>query len=326
MCWSHLVPGAHLDLTAWMEGALGTISIRAVRLLVGRTCVRPAGAGGEAVECARLLQGLGQAHAPAQQPSCRRAASLVARPTLRPPHLVRPQPQRQLRLGEDFVAGTDQLHRQKLLPAVVARLHNDAPQVPAGAPAVRRRRLHARLARRPRLAVHSLRLFPLPLSLAARRRCCRGRRQGAAACAPHGQARGHGRRRCCLLLLRRRRPLLRLRGRGHLLLLRRRQRAGRRAGQLRGRQFVLPGHLEDGLVGGHALVPPRRLAHSEVCKGRFWRHARQHQRGSPLPAACSRNASPLAAVTAQQRGSHLEVRMLEYIPWRPCTHQRRPAP
>jgi hypothetical protein len=35
---SHLVPGACLDLSAWMEGAFGTISIRAVRLLVGRTC------------------------------------------------------------------------------------------------------------------------------------------------------------------------------------------------------------------------------------------------------------------------------------------------
>lgn len=34
----HLVPGGHLDLTLWMEGAFGTISMSAVRLLVGRTC------------------------------------------------------------------------------------------------------------------------------------------------------------------------------------------------------------------------------------------------------------------------------------------------
>lgn len=39
----HLVPGGDLDLRAWMEGALGTISISAVRLLVGSTC----GVGGE---------------------------------------------------------------------------------------------------------------------------------------------------------------------------------------------------------------------------------------------------------------------------------------
>lgn len=37
-CAARLVPGGDLDLSAWMEGALGTISISAVRLLVGSTC------------------------------------------------------------------------------------------------------------------------------------------------------------------------------------------------------------------------------------------------------------------------------------------------
>jgi hypothetical protein len=45
LCAAHLVPAGLLDLMAWMEGALGTISISAVRLLVGRTCSEALAAG-----------------------------------------------------------------------------------------------------------------------------------------------------------------------------------------------------------------------------------------------------------------------------------------
>lgn len=51
-----------------------------------------------------------------------------------PPHLIRPQPQRQLRLGKYLVQGAYELHGQQLLPAVVAGLDDHAAQVPAGAP------------------------------------------------------------------------------------------------------------------------------------------------------------------------------------------------
>lgn len=116
-----------------MEGALGTISMSAVRLLVGSTCAAGAERRSRALLEWTELAGPGtagwhQRHLeplPTGAPGASRHA----------PHLVRPQPQRQLRLGEDLVCGADELHGQQLLPAVVPRLDNHAPQVPPRPPA-----------------------------------------------------------------------------------------------------------------------------------------------------------------------------------------------
>lgn len=165
------LPGALLALTAWMEGALGTISISAVRLDVTSTCSSSSVAAKDSTQQVKLSETACWAQAISARPRC---SCMPPEPAIQqapfhpritstkhtythtrtrtppaPAHLVGPQPQRQLRLLEDVEEGCDELHGQQLLPAVVPALHDHAPKVPPRAPAVRRLALQPRALGRP---------------------------------------------------------------------------------------------------------------------------------------------------------------------------------
>ena len=152
-----------------------------------------------------------------------------------------------------------------------AGCHTDTTDPLLRAPSVRRGRLHALLARLPRLAIRCCRCLcrlpprlllcaPLGIQAAAwaagARRCRPEDRQAwPRRCGACQRCRLVGL--CCLLPLGR--GGRRLRWRQHLLL---------RRWQHRRRQLVLLGNLQDGFVGGHALVLAGRPLDREVCGGR----------------------------------------------------------